>query len=133
RLAGLWTLVLMVAAIVVRPRMGVEYKGVLVRLAAVFFNRIYSTQFNLWFYPFLILGLLQDSPARQRRVVRASAILDLLSVIVYQLSFAGAVAEMGGFFPFAERANGGPWTAVFSAAIVARTLVVVVLAVLLLR
>jgi len=133
RFAGLWTLALMLAAIVVRPRMGIEYKGVLVCLAAVFFNRIYSTQFNLWFYPFLILGALQDDPGRRRRVALVAAVLDVLNVIVYPLSFAGAVEEMGGFFPFAARQEGGLWTVVFSAAIVARTVVVVFLAALLLR
>jgi hypothetical protein len=133
RYAGLWTLALMLAAIVARPRLGLEYKGVLVCLAAVFFNRIYSTQFNLWFYPFLILGALVDDPARRRQVGVVAAGLDLLNVIVYPLSFAGAVEEMGGFFPFAARQGGGPWTVVFSAAIVVRTLAVALLAAVLLR
>jgi hypothetical protein len=133
RYAGLWTLALMLLAVVVRPRMPIEYKGVLVCLAAVFFNRIYSTQFNLWFYPFLILGVLSDDDGRRRRrLVPALVLLDVLNVIVYPLSFAGAVEEMGGFFPHAARQAGGFWTAVFSAAIAARTVVVAALAWLLL-
>jgi hypothetical protein len=128
RLAGLWSLGLMLAAIVVRPRMPIEYKGVLVCLAAVVFNRIYSTQFNLWFYPFLILGALADTPPRRRQVAVLFVLLDVLNVVIYPLSFAGAVAEMGGFFPFAAREGGGPWTVVFSAAIALRTVVVVALA-----
>jgi hypothetical protein len=131
RYAGLWSLVLMLAAVAVRPRLPIEYKGVLVCLAAVFFNRIYSTQFNLWFYPFLILGVLADEDERRRRrVVIAFLLLDVLNVVVYPLSFAGAVAEMGGFFPGAAR-EGGPWTVVFSAAIALRTVVVGALAILL--
>ncbi len=131
RYAGLWSLVLMLAAVVVRPRLCIEYKGVLVCLAAVFFNRIYSTQFNLWFYPFLILGVLADEDERRRRrIVIVFLLLDVLNVVIYPLSFAGAVAEMGGFFPGAAR-EGGPWTVVFSAAIALRTVVVGVLAVLL--
>ena len=132
RYAGLWSLVLMLAAVVVRPRMSIEYKGVLICLAAVFFNRIYSTQFNLWFYPFLILGLLGDDRRHQRRLAVTFLVLDLLNVLVYPISFAGAVAEMGGFFPGAAR-EGGPWTVVFSAAIALRTVVVALLAVLILR
>jgi hypothetical protein len=132
RYAGLWTLALMALAIVIRPRLGIEYKGVLVCLAAVFFNRIYSTQFNLWFYPFLILGALKDDPPRRRRLAIAAGALDVLNVIVYPLSFAGAVAEMGGFFPWAARQGGGHWTVVFSAAIVARTAMVALVAALLL-
>jgi hypothetical protein len=132
RYAGLWSLVLMLAAVAARPRMPIEYKGVLVCLAAVFFNRIYSTQFNLWFYPFLILGLLADEPRRRRPIAVTCVVLDVLNVIIYPLSFAGAVEEMGGFFPWAAR-RAGEWTIVFSAAIVLRTAVVAVLAGLILR
>jgi hypothetical protein len=131
RYAGLWSLVLMLAAVVVRPRLPIEYKGVLVCLAGVFFNRIYSTQFNLWFYPFLILGVLADDDERRRRHIAITfLVLDVLNVVIYPLSFAGAVAEMGGFFPGAAR-EGGRWTIVFSAAIALRTALVAVLAVLL--
>jgi hypothetical protein len=35
---------------------GLEAKGALLCIAAILFNRIHSTQFHLWFYPFLILG-----------------------------------------------------------------------------
>ena len=133
RYAGLWSLVFMLAAVVVRPRLGIEYKGVLICLAAVFFNRIYSTQFNLWFYPFLILGLLADDRRHQRRIAATFLVLDLLHVVIYPLSFAGAVAEMGGFFPGAAREGGGTSTVVFSAAIVLRTVVVALLAALILH
>ena len=122
----------MLLAVVVRPRMPIEYKGVLICLAAVFFNRIYSTQFNLWFYPFLILGALADEPRHRRHIAITFLVLDVLNVLVYPLSFAGAVAEMGGFFPWAAR-EGGRWTVVFSAAIALRTVVVAVLAALILR
>jgi hypothetical protein len=132
RYAGLWSLVLMLVAVVVRPRMPIEYKGVLICLAAVCFNRIYSTQFNLWFYPFLLLGLLGDDRRHQRRLAVTFVILDLLNVLVYPVSFAGAVAEMGGFFPGAAR-GAGRWTVVFSAAIALRTVVVAVLAALIVR
>ena len=133
RYAGLWSLVFMLAAVVVRPRLPIEYKGVLVCLAAVFFNRIYSTQFNLWFYPLLILGALGEDERGRRRVLAFFAVLDLLNVLVYPVSFAGAVEEMGGFFPSGAREAGGSWTKVFSAAIVLRTMVVAALAFWLLR
>ena len=127
RYAGLWSLLFMLVAVVVRPRMSIEFKGVLICLAAVFFNRIYSTQFNLWFYPFLILGALKEEPRPQRRIGAMFVILDLLNVVIYPLSFAPAVAEMGGFFPGAARAA-GPGTIVFSVAIALRTVVVALLA-----
>jgi hypothetical protein len=133
RYAGLWSLVLMLMAVLARPRMPIEYKGVLVCLAGVVFNRIYSTQFNLWFYPFLVLGALADDPRRRRQMALVFVVLDILNVIIYPLSFTGAVEEMGGFFPGAARQAGGRWTIVFSAAIVLRTAVVAALAALLLR
>jgi hypothetical protein len=123
----------MAAAVFVRPRMSLEDKGVLVCLAAVVFNRIYSTQFNLWFYPLLLLGIARlGLPAGRGRLL-LFVLLDLLNVLVYPTSFTGAVDEMGGFFPYAARDAGGPWTVMFSWAIVARAAVVVALAAALLR
>jgi len=123
----------MLAAIVVRPSMPIEAKGVLVCLAAVLFNRIYSTQFNLWFYPLLILAALGASEARRNALLLLMVLLDFLNVMVFPTTFTPAVAEMGGFFPFAARNAGGPWTIAFSGVIVARALVVAALGVTLLR
>ena len=133
RHAGLWSLGLMLAAIVVRPSMRIEAKGVLICLAAVLFNRIYSTQFNLWFYPLLILAALGASEARRNGLLLLMVVLDVLNVMVFPTTFTPAVAEMGGFFPFAARDAGGPWTIAFSWMIVARALVIVALALTLLR
>jgi hypothetical protein len=40
---------------------------------------------------------------------------------------------MGGFFPYAARQNGGPWTVAFSAAIAVRAVLLAILAGVLLR
>jgi hypothetical protein len=133
RHAGAWTLALMAAAVLVRPRLPLEAKGTLVCLAAVVFNRIYSTQFNLWFYPLLLLFAIGEPPARRRVLLALYAVLDLLNVLVFPTAFTPALAEMGGFFPYAARDGGGTWTVVFSAAIAARALVVAVLALVILR
>ena len=132
RHAGLWSLGLMLLAVVIKPRMPIEDKGVLVCLAGVVFNRIYSTQFNLWFYPFLILAILCSGGRRRRALASVFVVLDILNVTVYPFSFAGAVAEMGGFFPWSAQESGA-WTVVFSVAIALRTMAVLVLAALLLR
>jgi hypothetical protein len=112
--------------------MPIEAKGVLICLAAIVFNRIYSTQFNLWFYPLLILAALGAGEARRNALLLLMVLLDLLNVLVFPTTFTPAVAEMGGFFPFAAR-HGGPWTIAFSWMIVARALVIVALAVELIR
>jgi hypothetical protein len=133
RHAGLWSLALMLGAIVVRPSMRLEAKGVLICLAAVFFNRIYSTQFNLWFYPLLVLAALEAPAARRKMLLLLMVVLDTLNVLVFPTTFTPAVAEMGGFFPFAARYGGGPWTVAFSLAIAVRAVVIAVLAAWLLR
>jgi hypothetical protein len=133
RYAGLWSLALMLIAIAVKPRMRLEAKGVLICLAAVFFNRIYSTQFNLWFYPLLILSALDGTERRHKALLGFLIVLDVLNVLVFPTTFTPAVAEMGGFFPFSARDGGGTWTIAFSAAIVLRALVIAALAAVLLR
>lgn len=133
RYAGLWSLGLMAAVILARPGQPIEEKGTLVCLAAVVFNRIYSAQFNLWFYPLLLLAAARAVPSRRRTLLLLFAALDVLTVIVFPVSFTWAVAEMGGFFPYAARQAGGAWTVVFSLAILARALTVAALGAVLLR
>ncbi len=133
RYAGLWSLGLMVAVLLVRPRLPIEEKGTLVCLAAILFNRIYSAQFNLWFYPLLLLAAARAAPARREALLLLFVLLDLLTVIVFPASFTWAVEEMGGFFPYGAWQGGGPWTVVFSLAIAARALTVAALAAVLLR
>jgi hypothetical protein len=133
RYASLWTVALMGLAILVRPRLSFLYKGVLVCLAAIVFNRVYSTQFHLWFYPFLLLAAAREETAVFRRILVLFAALDALNVLVYPVSFTYAYREMTGFWPLAARQNGGPGTVVFSAAIVVRTFVVIALGALILR
>ncbi len=52
---------------------------------------------------------------------------------MFPLSFTLCLQEIEGFRPFAAAANGGPWTVVFSLAIVLRTVALVALAATLLR
>jgi hypothetical protein len=133
RYGSLWSLGLLAAALLARPRLRLELKGVLLCIAAILFNRIHSTQFHLWFYPFLILGSMAEPRPALRRVAILAIALDLVNVLVYPFAFAYAYGEMGGFAPWAARARGGPWTMAFSAAIVLRAALLVALAALLLR
>jgi hypothetical protein len=133
RYGSWWTLGLVLLALLVRPDLRFEYKAVLLCIAAIAFNRIYSAQFHLWFYPLLLLGATDERGPRLRRVLLLAAALDLLNAVVFPLSFTLGLQEMGGFFPYAARVRGGPWTVVFSAAIVARTAVLAMLAILLLK
>lgn len=133
RYGSVWTIGLVLLALFLRPALRLEYKGALLCLAAIVFNRIYSAQFHLWFYPLLLLGGITESVPRLRWLLALAATLDLLNFVVFPLSFALGLGEMGGFFPYAARDNGGAWTAIFSAAIVLRTVALVGLAVFLLR
>jgi hypothetical protein len=133
RHAGTWSLGLMLLAIVLWPRQRLEAKAVLVCLAALVFNRVYSTQFHLWFYPFLLLEAALSEPRRRFRLLALTAGLDVLNVVVYPLSFALAYREMQGFWSLSARQYGGPGTALFSGAILLRAVGLVALAVLVLR
>ncbi len=128
RYGSWWTLGLVTLTLVARPSLRFEYKGVLLCIAAILFNRIYSAQFHLWFYPLLLLGAIEERPPRLRTVLGLAAALDLLNAVVFPLSFTLGLREMGGFYPYAARLHGGPWTVVFSAAILARAVVLVALA-----
>jgi len=132
RYGSWWTLGFVVLVLVLRPSLPLESKGTLLCIAAIVFNRIYSAQFHLWFYPFLLLGLIGDEGRRFRTILRLGMALDLLNVVVFPLAFTLGLAEMDGFAPYAAVQSGGPWTVVFSAAIIARAAVLVALAVTLL-
>jgi len=127
-----WTLALVALALVARPRLRFEYKAVLLCCAAIVFNRIYSAQFQLWFYPLLFFGMATEPLAPRFRALLATwTVLDLLNVLVFPFSFAHCLSEIGRFEPYAA-SQGGAWTAIFSVAIVARSLALVALASLLL-
>ena len=88
---------------------------------------------NLLFGYVLGFAALEAPPARRKALLLLMVLLDTLNVLVFPATFTPAVAEMGGFFPFAARDGGGPWTIAFSWAIGIRALVVAWLAVVLLR
>jgi hypothetical protein len=125
RYGSLWTTGLVLAALLARPRMALEYKCVLVCVAAILVNRVYSAQFQLWFYPFLLFGLAKESG---RGILAFFLGLDLLNVLVYPFSFTLAYAEVQGFRPGAAAELGGLWAIVFSVAIVLRALLLAGLA-----
>jgi hypothetical protein len=106
---------------------------VLLCISAIVFNRIYSAQFHLWFYPFLLLLAIDADDAARLRLIRLGIVLDLLNVAVFPLSFTLALAEMRGFEPYAAVRSGAAFTVLFSAAIVARTVALVGLAAEILR
>jgi hypothetical protein len=133
RYATFWTLPLVGLALVVRPSLRFEYRAVLLCVAAILFNRIYSAQFHLWFYPFLFFGLAtEQAGSRFRAILAAWSALDILNVLVFPFSFAACLGEIGRFEPYAAASRGGLWSTIFSAAIVSRSLGLVALAWLLL-
>jgi hypothetical protein len=133
RFGSLWTLVLVGAALFAAPRMPVAEKGTLIIIAALFANRVYSAQFNLWFYPFLLLAAARAERPVARQLLVAFAAIDALNVFIYPLTFGPAFEEVGNFEPFAAARQGGPYTVLFSLAIVLRALALAALAAFLLR
>jgi len=127
RQAATFSAVLMGATLLVRPQLPVEAKGALVCMAAVLFNRVYSTQFNLWFDPFLLILAARLSPAWCRAMLAMYVALDLVNVFIYPLAFTKALTELHEQFqPLAAARLGGAWTLLFAAAIGLRTVLLAV-------
>jgi len=59
------SLAFMLAVCLFKPRQSLEIKIILLCVAMLLFNRVYSTQFHLWFYPFLILFILPGQIMRR--------------------------------------------------------------------
>jgi len=126
RYASLWSAIGMLLVLLWKPRMRIETKSILVILAALIFNRIYSTQFHLWFYPMvLFLIAYETDPKRFRGLLGYLLVLDALNILVYPFTFSQAVSEMGGLGPNLAAQRGGWGTVLFSQFIVIRAVVLV--------
>lgn len=131
--ASLISLFLIAAAILVRPSMNLDMKAVLIGVAFLIFNRIYSPQFNLWFYPFLILWMMRLPPRRALGVLVIFCLLDLTNVLAYPFVFTDALLEMHRFGPLRAAKHGGVWTEIWSGSIFLRAGLLFLLAIALLR
>jgi len=107
---------------------------VLICIAMLIFNRVYSTQFNLWFYPFLFVMLADKSQRESMKLLVLIFTLDVVNLLVYPFGFAGAYAEMGGTFGvLLARELGSGWSILFSVGIVLRALILGLLAWILIK
>lgn len=127
RYASYWSGMLIVATLLYRPKMAIEYKAVLSCLAVILFNRNYSTQFHLWFYPFLFFIMCLEEQEQMKRYLVVFVCLELLNISVYPFSFASTINELHGFAPFAARDHGGHATIFFTAAVCLRAVALVAL------
>jgi hypothetical protein len=127
--APYWTLALVVIAMLIQPRLSIEARCALICIAMVVLNRVYSPQFNLWFYPFLCVLLAGRTGRGALLLVALLVTLDVVNTLVYPFSFSSAYAELGGTFG-AQLASerGGGWSILFSISIVVRTLILAALA-----
>ena len=127
--ASYWTLLLVGVAMLLRPSMRLESRCVLLCIAMIVFNRVYSPQFHLWLYPFLVVVMAEHRGRTLLALIGLTLALDVCNVLVYPFAFTGAYRELGNQFVAGSAAElGGIWTGVFSAAIVARTLLLLALA-----
>jgi hypothetical protein len=121
---------LVAIALVAWPRLRFEYRAVLATLAGLALNRVYSAQFHLWFYPLLLFGMLHEDDQRWRRLWRALVVLDLTNVFVYPFAFVSA-ADSIQLVPGGALRSTSIGPIVLTAAVLARTVAVVALAVVL--
>ena len=114
----------MILLLLLTPRLRIEAKSVLLMSAALLFNRVYSTQFHLWFYPMLIVLLAAEEEGRRyRNLFIGLVILDLSNVLVYPFAFSKTLQEIQRFEVFSARDKGEVWTVFFSGLIFLRALI----------
>lgn len=131
--SNVWTMGLVCAALMVKPTLRIEYRFLLVCIAMLVLNRIYSPQFNLWFYPFVILGAAQEAPERRLLLLGMLLGIDLLNVLVFPVSYELTWREVGSSAPLSAATHAGAWTVTFSLAVVMRGMMLVALALFVLR
>jgi hypothetical protein len=124
RAASLLSLGLMIAMLLLRPAMRLEYKGTLVCLAALLVNRLYSPQFHLWFYPLILFGLALEQGKAFRQLLAFFVVFDVLNVLVYPVVFP-LVLDRIPMRAFAAQLDHSPWTSVLTALILVRAVVIV--------
>ena len=77
-------------------RLRIEARSVLMICAALVFNRVYSTQFNLWFYPILVVLLANAGNSRFfKHLFFSLVLLDVVNVLVYPFVFSSSLQEIG--------------------------------------
>lgn len=109
----------MILLFFLKPRLDIFAKTIIITAAALVYNRVYSTQFHLWFIP-LCLIYLSLYPKRKYLIFLILA-LELLNVFIYPLSFTYTLMEIGGFSEKIATISGGLWTRLFCIAILFRS------------
>lgn len=119
--ASLWSAGLMLFFLFFRPLQKFETKAILILVGALIFNRIYSTQFHLWFTPLWLFLMAQEKSEKQfKNLLFLYIFLDVVNVLVYPFAFAAAYSEMGVFQPGLAATRGAKGTLFFSAMILLR-------------
>ncbi len=131
--APTWSLGLILISTFALLKFKLEARIILIGISVLIFNRVYSPQFHLWFYPFLVLLILRSQRLKQIRYWIVWASLDITSTLIYPFSFTYSLRELIVFVPYQALDRGGLWTKLFSALIVARALILGVLAFHLMR
>jgi hypothetical protein len=132
RWASVWSLALVIAGIVWGWSRGVVRTGVVVCVATLALNRVYSPQFHLWFYPLLLLLAAEVESQDYRRLLGTFVLLDLLNVLIFPLIFHHTLIELGSWRPV-PAVRAAYWAVAFTLAIVLRSIVIGLLGVMVLR
>jgi hypothetical protein len=119
--------------LVTRRELGGAPKLALACMALLVLNRVYSPQFNLWFYPPLLLVLGAARPGEFVAGALLLIVLDLLNVSVFPFLYAGVVDELGGFDWGIAPWRGGRATELFTSCVLLRAFLLLALSALVYR
>ncbi|MDD9935743.1 MAG: hypothetical protein OXT09_19180 [Myxococcales bacterium] len=127
RYAALFSIGLGCLVLLTRRQLEWAPKVVLVCVALLVLNRIYSPQFNLWFMPPLLLTMAASS--RSAFLVLASLVIliDIATIAIFPFLYAAVVFEIGEFPLGGAAAAGGPYTEAFTSAIFLRAFLLLAL------
>lgn len=136
-----FSFLLMILSILILPGRSLSITAVVVGCSMLFLNRIYSPQFHLWFYPFLILEIsriykqseYEEETKRSewlyygRELTITFIALDFINVSIFPFLFTKLGEEVHSFQRFSAWEHGGLMATVNLWLVTSRTLLLAVL------
>ena len=116
------------AALFLPTKLKFEGRMVIICIVGLLFNIVYSPQFNLWFYPFLILLIAQEKKGRRMAWLILFFAVDLINISVFPVLYCETELEGYHFHQIRTAvANGSYWGCALSALVIARTVILIMI------
>jgi hypothetical protein len=131
--AAVMSLGLVLLALVLKPELGLVRKSAIALMAAFIFNRAHSSQFHLWFYPFIVISAAQVSAGSARRILAALLLIETAHICLYPFLFPYLMDEIGLFNFYQAHWQGGLAAEMFTGLVFYRSVMLAAMIAVLLR